>query len=124
MYLPLVLTLPATVFAIVGQGLFGLGWGETLAGSGGGFLSIKAAQIWGRWRHGREVLGSGDAFLMLSLGALIGSVPTFLGIAVACCLGFILLRFGSHERIAFGSCLTAGCMITWLTSCSILRHNL
>jgi prepilin signal peptidase PulO-like enzyme (type II secretory pathway) len=81
--LPLVYTLSAASVAIIGEALFGPGLEHALTGAGTGFLVMKGAQLLSRLRLRKDCLGSGDALLMLAIGALLGmaALPWALGIA-------------------------------------------
>jgi prepilin signal peptidase PulO-like enzyme (type II secretory pathway) len=84
-----VLTLPAAAFAIFYQGYFGSGWMEALSGATGGWGIMKGAQVLCRRRQRRECIGSGDALLMLSLGAFLGLKLLPWGVGAAGVMGFI-----------------------------------
>lgn len=103
--LPLPLTVPAAMVAVSGEGLFGAGWAVALAGAFAGFAVLKTAQILARLRHKKECLGTGDAILMLSLGALLGvqALPWALALAVlAVVIAAKLCRKTKSEKIPFG----------------------
>ena len=118
--LPLSLTVPAALIAIAGAGLFGDGWGSALLGAAAGFGALKTAQILARLRHKKECLGSGDAILMLSLGALTGlpGLPWALGLALVSALivAKACRRAGQarSEKIPFGPFLWAGSILAGL----------
>ena len=109
--LPLSLTVPAAVVAISGVGLLGAGWTYALLGAGVGFTILKSAQLLARFRHKKECLGTGDAILMLSLGALLGvqALPWALALAVlAVVIAAKLCRKTKSEKIPFGPFLVGG----------------
>ncbi|MDR2893668.1 MAG: prepilin peptidase [Deltaproteobacteria bacterium] len=110
--LPHWLTWPAAIIVISGQALWGNAVSEAALGAAFGFGIMKGAQVWCRWRHKKECLGSGDAFLMLSLGALLGPVLIPWGIACATILATLATRFGIIKLpLAFGPFLVAGCLV-------------
>ncbi|MBQ4133449.1 MAG: prepilin peptidase [Desulfovibrionaceae bacterium] len=103
--LPVCLTVPAAVIAISGEGIFGNGWTYALLGAGVGFAVLKAAQVLARVRHKRECLGSGDALLMLALGALLGVKALPWALALAMLAALILARLsgkGKSDKLPFG----------------------
>ena len=111
--LPLPLTIPAAVVAISGEGFFGAGWAHALLGAGVGFAILKAAQLLARLRHKKECLGTGDAILMLSVGALLGvqALPWALALAVlAVVIAAKLCRKTKSEKIPFGPFLVGACL--------------
>ena len=110
--LPHSLTWPAAAIAVVGQGLWGSGWIFALAGAVAGFMIMKTAQLLCRWRSKHECIGSGDAFLMLSLGALLGLEFLPWGIAASASLALIGVKFSSKAKLPFGPFLAAGCLVT------------
>jgi prepilin signal peptidase PulO-like enzyme (type II secretory pathway) len=116
--LPHVLTLPAAALAIFGQGNFGGGWMNALAGAGGGFLILKGAQLFSRMRSGEDGIGSGDAVFMLSLGALLGPAMLPWGLCAPCALAFTAIkifagrRHARNQRWLFGPFLALGCLGT------------
>jgi prepilin signal peptidase PulO-like enzyme (type II secretory pathway) len=111
MRLPHVLTLPAAAVAIFAQGYFGSGWMEAFAGAVGGWGIIKGTQILCRRRLRRECIGSGDAILMLSPGALLGLDWLPWGIGAAGAMGFIAAKFCDRKKMPFGPFLVAGCIL-------------
>jgi prepilin signal peptidase PulO-like enzyme (type II secretory pathway) len=118
--LPAHLTFPAAVTAVAGVGLWGEGWLQALAGGLCGFALLKCAQIFARWRHKRECLGSGDAVLMLSLGSVLGIAKLFLGVCIAASLAVYAVNLSRtrRDRMPFGPFLTGGCLL------SLLGYNL
>jgi leader peptidase (prepilin peptidase)/N-methyltransferase len=117
--LPHILTLPAAVMATMAQGFWGPGWFHACAGAALGFAALKGAQLFCRWRKGRDVLGSGDAVLMLSLGALTGPelLPVSLGCSVLTVATAALIAGRSgKDRVPFGPHLTTVSLGVWLVS--------
>ena len=108
--LPHLLTIGGAVFSLMGYGLLqGL---DPLLGSLWGFATLKAAQVFCRWRHGRECLGSGDCLLMLSLGAMVGAekLPVALIVAVVFAAFYIFQRRKMGKVVPFGPFLTMGAL--------------
>jgi prepilin signal peptidase PulO-like enzyme (type II secretory pathway) len=116
--LPANLTLSAAIVAVAGVGLWGEGWFSALAGGLCGFALLKCAQLFARWRHKRDCLGSGDAALMLSLGSLLGIAKLFPALCLAVSLAVYAASLSRTDRIAFGPLLTGGCLL------SLLGYNL
>jgi prepilin signal peptidase PulO-like enzyme (type II secretory pathway) len=108
--LPHHLTWSAAAIAIAGQGLWGPGWSFALLGTCVGFIIMKTAQLLCLWRSKHECIGSGDAFLMLSLGALLGVELLPWGIAASGVLAFIGAKFSSNKKLPFGPFLVMGCL--------------
>jgi prepilin signal peptidase PulO-like enzyme (type II secretory pathway) len=90
---------------------FGSGWMEALAGAAGGWGIMKSAQVLCRRRLRRECIGSGDALLMLSLGAFLGLKLLPWGVGIAGVMGFIDAKLCGREKVPFGPFLTCGCML-------------
>lgn len=109
--LPAPLTLCAAIMAIGAEGLFGPGWVPATIGAAAGFAALKLAQVIARYRHKKDCLGSGDAMLMLSLGALTGlkGLPWALGLATG--LAFLSAKILHREKLPFGPYLTTGCLV-------------
>jgi leader peptidase (prepilin peptidase)/N-methyltransferase len=108
--LPHVLTLPAAAIAITGQGYFGSDMMEAVAGAICGFSILKGAQLYYRRRTGREGIGSGDAFLMLSLGALLGLELLYWGILASSIVCLVSAKIFQKKRMPLGPGLAAGCL--------------
>lgn len=109
-------TLTAAVLALglriaQGQGV------TALAGAAAGYALLKGTQLICR-AQGFEGMGSGDAKLMLSIGAVTGAEGVCWSIAVACILALIVNLGKPHgTRLAFGPYLVAG----GLTVCCMQR---
>lgn len=109
--LSLNLTIPAAAIAVFVEGTLGAGWLDAFVGSFAGFVVLKGAQLLARLQHKKECIGSGDAVLMLSLGALVGikGLPWALGFSVISI--FIvakMLHKQKSEKMPFGPFLVAG----------------
>jgi leader peptidase (prepilin peptidase)/N-methyltransferase len=103
--LPHILTVPAAVVAVIGIGFWGDGWEAALQGAFLGFAILKGTQLFMRWTTKRECLGSGDAILMLSLGALVG-VDGLPWCIVLAALSMAAKCWKKQERVPFGPFLT------------------
>jgi prepilin signal peptidase PulO-like enzyme (type II secretory pathway) len=111
--MPFSFTISAAVIAVFGEGLFGSGWLLACAGSAAGFGLLKLAQLIARWSHKKECLGSGDAVLMLSLGALVGLEGLPWALALATGFAFLTLKLLQKEKLPFGPFLvTASLAVT------------
>ena len=99
------------------------GAAEPLLGAALGFAFMKGAQLMQRRKHkGEEQIGSGDAKLMLPLGAMVGPfglLPLLLIGTVATMLAFALRRLNGKEHaqvnsLPFGPGLTAAGLVVTL----------
>lgn len=91
-------------------------WQEPTTGALAGFLLVKGLQRALRHKHGgQEQLGSGDAKLMLPLGAMSGPLGVLPLLIVACLLAAALAMARRTARIPFGPTLTAAGLIVIVT---------
>ena len=110
--LPNVLTVGGGAAAILLYGPY-YGWATVLGGALLGFGLLKLFQLGYHWRYGRWVMGSGDAKLMLPIGALVSAyaglaaVYGVIVVAVIVALSVALHKQGSN-RIPFGPALFSG----------------
>ena len=86
------------------------------SGALAGFILVKGLQRALRHKHGgQEQLGSGDAKLMLPLGATVGPLGVLPLVIVACLLVAILAMVRRASQIPFGPALTAAGLLVIVT---------
>lgn len=91
-------------------------WWEPTSGALAGFILVKGLQRALRHKHGgQEQLGSGDAKLMLPLGATVGPLGVLPLVIVACLLVAILAMVRRASQIPFGPALTAAGLLVIVT---------
>lgn len=91
-------------------------WWEPTSGALAGFILVKGLQHLLRHKHGgQEQLGSGDAKLMLPLGAMVGPLGVLPLAIVACLLAALLAMVRRTARIPFGPALTAAGLLVVVT---------
>lgn len=91
-------------------------WQEPTGGALAGFVLVKGLQQVLRRKHGgREQLGSGDAKLMLPLGAMVGPLGVLPLVVIACLLTAALAMLRRADRIPFGPALTAAGLLVIAT---------
>ena len=91
-------------------------WQEPTGGALAGFVLVKGLQRVLRRKHGgREQLGSGDAKLMLPLGAMVGPLGVLPLVVIACLLTAALAMLRRADRIPFGPALTAAGLLVIAT---------
>lgn len=125
--LPDVVTLGAACFAIICLGPH-YGWESVLGGSAAGYIILKSFQWFMYTWRGRQVIGSGDAKLMLPIGALVGVGGVF-WVPVLAVMGAILVQPFIRQgctHIPFGPFLVGGTyaylLIQYLTNFYLLEH--
>lgn len=91
-------------------------WWEPTSGALVGFILVKGLQRVLRHKHGgQEQLGSGDAKLMLPLGAMVGPLGVLPLAIIACLLVALLAMIRRTARIPFGPALTAAGLLVIVT---------
>ena len=91
-------------------------WWEPTSGALVGFILVKGLQRLLRHKHGgHEQLGSGDAKLMLPLGAMVGPLGVLPLAIIACLLVALLAMIRRTARIPFGPALTAAGLLVIVT---------
>lgn len=91
-------------------------WQMPTGGALTGFILVKGLQRLLRHKHGgQEQLGSGDAKLMLPLGAMVGPLGVLPLVIVACLLTALLAMVRRTARIPFGPALTAAGLLVLVT---------
>lgn len=91
-------------------------WAEPAFGALAGFILVKGLQHALRRKHGgQEQLGSGDAKLMLPLGAMVGPLGVLPLVIIACLLTAFLATARRTARIPFGPALTLAGLLVIIT---------
>lgn len=107
--LPDFVTLGAACLAIVCLGPQ-YGWEHVVGGAAAGYMMLKSFQLFMHTLHGKQVIGSGDAKLMLSIGALVGVYGAF-WVSIIAVMGAIITHpfiRQSSTHIPFGPFLVSG----------------